>query len=374
MKRMGVIFCAAMLLLCMLMPAAWADAANAGEANAKARYYALCIGEKTHVKGVWDSDLGYVDCNLDLCYRNRDSAAAMGKMLKGVAGPSGNKFTTTVKIDQTYAQIRKLIQKTFKKAKKNDVCLFYIATHGFTNGDGELFMPYRGREHNVSDLKKYYAGKYLLPFDTLAAWLKESCAGKVIVLIEACGSGSAIYAKKNAAGEGGSVLLDNEMSESVANASGKLILNAPGPETGYDAEQFVNRAVRAFERADEPVVLEEEMVSNQGVGAMRVKNKFYVLTAAKRFEESWGVEFWRGSKHWGDTVFTRFFIQGVGSKKNGSPADRSPKNKIITLKEMYNYLRKFIKVTDYRLSEPFTSIQHYRVYPENSSFEMFSIK
>ena len=328
----------------------------------KNQYYALLIGEKTFGQmALIDGKL--VPWSYEFATRNEYDVKNMAAMLSGVRGPKGQSWKITSKIDLGYDAIQKAIRTTFKKAKKTDVCLFFIATHGNSDGDGELAMPFT---KPLSQLKAFQkSSKSSLPFSTLAGWLKKYCKGKVIVLIESCGAGSAVYGpgvKQNDPEEAmraaGVEILENSMSAPEGAAEGELIANAPEAEDNGAA--FVSRAVSAFAGAD-PGILEDdpEITGNKGAGAMR-NPKFYVLAASRHHEVSYGTEV-VGSQ---GNYFTKWLIEGVGNWQK-SPADTN-KNHVITLKEAFAYLKKHKKT-------PGGGVQHAQVYPQNSSFELFRL-
>ena len=239
-------------------------------------------------------------------------------MLGQVYGPGGSKYQVTKKINASYHQIKSLIQSTFSGTKDTDVSLFFIATHGDSDGDGDLILS---GNSSVSSL----------PFSTLAAWLGTYVKGEVIVIIESCGAGSAIYAGR-----------DEENSTKAADTdnSGKI----------------ASAAVRAFSAAD-PGILE-----SNSTGDLR-KPKYYVLAAARHRELSWGnAEF---------NYFTKWLVDGVG-KAGNSKAD-SNKNGQVTLTELFNYIHK---VGD---SYPFEDRgriyhQHVQRYPVGSQYNLFLLK
>ena len=309
-------------------------------ATGSARYYALLIGEATFTN--------------EYASRNEYDVKNMAAMLQKVKGPSGAAWSVTRKIDAGYGKIQSLINSKFKNARKNDICLFFIATHGNSYGDGELAMNSKNSSRSFLD------------FGTLATWLNRACKGRVIVIIESCGAGSAIYDPydtENAAAEG--LSFADEMSAVEERANGTLIQNQPGPDA-FNAASFVEKAVSAFARVDPGIELEEEMTEetledtpNIGAGAMRT-SKFYVLAAARHHEQSYGTE----SAGRQGNYFTKWLIEGVGSKAS-SPADTN-KNRIITLKEAFAWLKK-----NYRT--PGGNVQHAQVYPKNSSFQMFKL-
>lgn len=240
-----------------------------------------------------------------ICTRNRGDAEHMQAMLASVKGPEGSsRYTTTVKIDLGYSAVESAIQSTFANTSNADVSLFFIATHGNSDGDGELALT----DGNFLD------------FGTLANWLNTYVKGKVIVIIESCGSGSAIY---------------GNMAE-AANAD-KLL---------------VHQAIEAFAAVD------EAEMANTGVGAMR-QSKFYVLAASAHHQMSWGHEGGDAGNY-----FTDWLIEGIGSS-GPMPADTN-NNNIVTLNELYTYISQY---DSYTFQGSYT--QQVQVYPLNSSYKLF---
>ncbi len=118
-----------------------------------------------------------------------------------------------------------IIQNEFAETTEYDVSLFFIATHGYSDGDGDLEMPFRG-SLNQADIDAHTQSTTSLSFDTLASWLKQYVKGEVIVVLQSCGAGSAIYstaAEQNTAG---------------------------GTGSADDGAGFVSRAITAFAKAD----------------------------------------------------------------------------------------------------------------------------
>ena len=239
-----------------------------------------------------------------ICTRNRGDAEHMKTMLTTVKGPQGTKYTSTLKIDLGYSGVQSAIQSTFANTKSSDVSIFFIATHGNSNGDGELALT---------------DGSFL-DFATLANWLNSYVKGKVIVIIESCGSGSAIYANQAEA----------------ANAD----------------KIFTEKLIEAFAKVD------EAEMANAGVGAMR-QSKFYVLAASAHHQMSWGHEGGDAGNY-----FTDWLIEGIGSSGQ-MPADTNANN-YVTLNELYNYIAQY---DDYVISAGYT--QQVQVYPTNSSYNLF---
>ena len=320
-------------------------------ASTKPVYRALLIGERKF--GAEGSSY--------YCARNGGDVVHMASMLNpgstGVYGPGGTKYTVTSKYDLTKDQIKSAIQSTFSGTKDTDVSIFMIASHGVvevSSGSGA------GAIATMSSN---------LYFSELASWLNTYCKGQVIVIIETCGSGSGIYASGVA-----------ENAEALSNAE----------------ERITQEAVMAFARADHGFTIETtDVVENaDGVvsvntGELRVANKFYVLAAARHQEYSYG----ESETHYSSTqsqsgnVFINGLVKGVGTRSS-SPADSSPKNKVVTLEETYKYIVSYVKTWSakypsdswYDPSDPYTwgidpaQAQHTQRYPKNSTYPLFMFR
>ena len=131
-------------------------------------------------------------------------------------------------------------------------------------------------------------------------------------------------------------------------------------------EAFVERAVAAFSAADKGVT---ETVANMefdddgelvvNTGELRT-NKFYVLTASRHHELSWGHESGEAGNY-----FIDWLVEGIGTKSK-SPADASPKNKVLTLEELFSYVKKYNDHTFWDGYDYYT--QHAQRYPKNSKY------
>ena len=269
-------------------------------------YRALLVGETFH--GTYNALPAKNDVNL------------LNKTLKSVKGPSGAAWNITTKLDRTASQIHSDIQTAFAGAEQGDISLFFITTHGdidmmFEYGDGE----YAG--HLVVE-RSGYGDTLTLP--TLAKWLAE-VPGQVIVLIDSCGSGAAIYNSKAA-------------SDAV-----------------FSPAAFDQAVIEAFKAEDKGV-----LAPGVDQGAFVLENKFYVITASDYMEFSWAT-----SKQ---SYFTKWLCDGIKTKGK-MPAD-SNKNKITTLDELYTYTAKQAAKKTFK-SRGIRYKQHVQVYPANSSFELF---
>ena len=288
------------------------------------KYRALLIGEERF-------DTGY---SVDMATRNRYDVGLMADMLKSVKGLYGGSFSITRKYDLSASQTLKAIKTTFADADSNDVSLFFIATHGDVDSTG----VYAG------SLAMSPSGDLML--NKLADALK-AVPGKVIVILESCGAGAAVYAN---------------------NGSNKLTYEkAKKNATAFDAA-----VIKAFSKADSgiEVELQPNDIDSSGVrsntGEFRVENKFYVLAASRYQELSWGVESELYDLHY--NYFTLWLTQGIGTSGK-MPADTN-NNGQTTLNELYKYISR---VGD---NYPFdydgtVFYQHVQVYPANSSYVLF---
>lgn len=299
------------------------------------KYRALLIGE---VEFETDYD----------ALRNAGDLLAMKKMLKSVKGPTGGTYTITVKKNLSASQVLRAISSTFADADDDDVSLFFIATHGDVSetggGAGALQMSSGAN----------------LRMKTLANALK-AVPGKVIVLLESCGAGAAVSANTG----------------NVSNSSSDRKTRYEKAKARIKA--FDAAVVRAFSDADTGV---KEAVEVAGTGSggiqsntleFRVSNKFYVLTASRYQELSWGWE--GGTAEDSYNYFTRWLTEGIGITRryDGSgfnvsasmPADTN-NNGRTTLDELYRY------ISDVGDNYPLNgNYQHVQVYPANSKYVLF---
>lgn len=311
-------------------------------------YRALLIGEERHLE-----QNSYGQYVIDTCTRNSADMNHMAEMLGSVYAADGGQYQVTTRKDATYEDIQSLIQTTFAGTTDNDVSLFFIATHGYSRQDGELAMPFT-KELTYDNISDYNRGNYKLPFNTLASWLNTYVKGEVIVLIESCGAGSAIYDPSEA---------ENQTKVINGGVWGYLSeqdtpkTNSKAAESYSDAE-FVSKAIRAFSSRDHSI-----QVSNEGQGALR-QNKFYVLAASRHQQDSIGYES-RIDPNLSHNVFTDWLIAGA----YGAADTMGDGNFVITLTEMFNYI-------DYREkndvdSQGYHYEQRVQRYPVGSQYEMF---
>ena len=298
-------------------------------------YRALLIGEERHL-GV----NSYGQYCLDICTRNTGDMNNMASMLGRVSTPDGGKYKITSKKDANYDTIRSLIQSTFAETTENDVSLFFIATHGYSDGDGDLAMPFFGND--IAGVYDYLNDPHhALSFDVLANWLGTYVKGEVIVLLESCGAGSAIYSPYEA---------ENSIP-GAGDESGNTQLECADQNTvmktaEFNPSSFVSDAIGAFSSRNHPI-------SVNSTGDLR-KNKYYVLAAARHHQDSWGSEMTHSN------LFTNWLIDGASGYADADG------NGMIMLTELFNYI-------DYRGRNEGDK-QRVQRYPVGSQYEMFRIR
>ena len=249
----------------------------------------------------------------------RQNVALMQNVLNSLRGPEGNTWVVRTGLNLTNSQIKSSISSAFYGATNNDVSLFYISTHG--NKD----IYYGSNYYGAGFLETYYGS---LSLHELAGWLND-VPGKVIVLIDSCGSGAAIYPY-------GSKSLDD-----------------------FDPAAFNESVIDAFSSQDKGVLAPMD----RDRGAFVLYNKFYVMTAAAYLEYSW----YLANKY---SYFTKWLTDGIKTKGK-MPADGN-KNKFLTLDELYQFVRKKADKTSIRnIEDGLKYKEHVQVYPSYSSFELF---
>ena len=320
------------------------------------KYRALLIGEQRHLAYDEAGDSYYIDD----CSRNAAGAARLQEMLGRVYGPDGSgRFSVVKRTDLDYDAVRTQIMETFADTTDDDISLFFIATHGDSDNDGELLMPFSGDPDSEEDIISYLDSNWYRPFSTLASWLKQYVKGRVIVLIESCGSGAAIWSSPEQNGAGISA---NRRSRAADRS-----------------EAIANAAVNAFKAADPGIAVRDSVdggaVSNS-TGDLRIP-KFYVLTAAAYHEMSWGYEYHNVSTSF--TYFVSWLTEGIGTAGN-SPADVSPRDTCLTLTELYDYMKQYddyaimtYEIIDGERVQLFYN-QHVQRYPAGSQFRMFVVR
>lgn len=297
-------------------------------ATEMADYRALLIGEENF--------------SYEVCTRNRGDVYLMADMFLNVRGLYGGRFSVTKKYDLSEAQILDAIKTTFADADENDVSLFFIATHG----DVELTGEYAGM------LAVTPSASMMLK--DLASAL-QAVPGKVIVILESCGSGAAIY--------------DNSNGGSNRKARYEAIKKR--------SEAFDKAAINAFANVDKgvwvPCGTSDSGDTRANTGEFRLENKFYVLTASRYQELSWGNE--ANDPYYSYNYFTMWLTQGIGTT-DAMPADGSMpadanNNGQTTLDELYRYVSDIGDEYPFQPASGGVYYQHVQVYPTGSNFVLF---
>lgn len=230
-----------------------------------------------------------------------------------VKGPKGGKWEVKSLVDQSKSQIQSAIKSTFAKADSNDVSLFYFSGHG----DPESTGAYAGAICSVEGTDIGF-----IQLSELAGWLKK-IPGKVVVFIDSCGSGAAIY------------------------ANGQLMSRAAA------ADRFNRAVINAFAAVDETVV--DETVAN--TGEFRT-SKFYVLTASDYHETSLVVSV----QDFGNiSLFTYLASFGL-YKWADDTSEQGNGDGYVTLFELYKFINKHEG-----------SSQHVQMYPSKSTYKLTKI-
>lgn len=218
--------------------------------------------------------------------------------------------------DATKEEMISLINLAFADASEDDVSLFYYSGHGATGIGNE----YSGALMTVD--YEYFTLQDL-------AEILSNVPGKIIVILDSCGSGAAI-------------------SDQPAASSSDSDFNAKD----FNATEFNNEVIEVFETYDGNRKSRSNDMANE---------KFYVLTASSYEENSRSIMV---DNVWGG-VFTRGVTESCGYDfnthyRNEKMYGDTDENGILTLQECYQYAASFSQ-----------SYQNAQVYPGNSSFGLF---
>lgn len=263
--------------------------------------------------------------------RNQKDADLIEKMLGGVEGATGGAYAISKRDDASQSDIESLIRSQLADgADGDDVALFFIASHGDSSSTGR----YAGAIELVD-------GSFM-PIEDLASWLSE-VPGKVIVFIEACGSGAGIY----------------------ANNSGRA------PQLAETARAFDESVIRAFSEADADIAEKNRNQDDHlGKTSELRTNKFYVLTASQYLENSYGWQNDSGTA--GNNFFTAWLSDGVGLSGD-MPADQEyagNANGVVDLHELYSYISGEGDAYAITIDDQ-DFYQHVQVYPAETRYELF---
>ena len=159
------------VLISLFFPAALADSAAE---NSNPRCFALLISNGQYLNTeMYELPSAYED------------TAAMKNALEGM-NPA---WIITEAHDVTGACFVPAMENAFRDAGEDDICLFYYAGHGSYDADNH---PGALKGIDAGMLEENYADAFLSTQE-LGDTLERLCPGKVIVILESCGSGSAIY-------------------------------------------------------------------------------------------------------------------------------------------------------------------------------------
>ncbi len=170
------------------------------------RYFALIIGN-------W---------NYDYLSKLNGIDSDINAMQNAVSGLSQN-WQVTVKSNLSAEGMLSAVSNKFSQAaRETDVCLFYYSGHGDNSKSataGSLF----GTDGKGSGNENAAQSGYVLP-SALCSAIDSATPGKVIVILDSCGSGSSIYDESS--GTKGGAAVGSNFTRAVVNAfRGKTALN-----------------------------------------------------------------------------------------------------------------------------------------------------
>lgn len=282
------------------------------EIPAVVNYRALVIGETAY-----SSRLNGPDNDMNF----------MSAMLNGLS----NDYDVIAQENATLEEIIDLIDIAFEGATENDVSLFYYSGHGVT-GSTEY---YSGALQTVDY-------QYISTMDL--AEMLSVIPGKVIVILDSCGSGATIS-------DG------TENIFSIQSHDSNLIFSAneesEEDELLFDAEQFNNGVIDAFSSYDS--VIRSAAGTSRPGGPLKAgelkQTKFHVITGSAYEENSLTTQI---DGVWGG-VLTRGIAYGTGCTYPGGiysgsmPADTNLDNGI-SFSELATYCSNYAGDTQHVLS------------------------
>jgi hypothetical protein len=142
-------------------------------------------------------------------------------------------------------------------------------------------------------------------------------------------------------------------------------------------EAFDKAAINAFANVDKGVWVPSGTSDSGDIrantGEFRLENKFYVLTASRYQELSWGNE--ANDPYYSYNYFTMWLTQGIGTT-DAMPADGSMpadanNNGQTTLDELYRYVSDIGDEYPFKPASGGVYYQHVQVYPTGSNFVLF---
>lgn len=252
--------------------------------------------------------------------RNYGDVEMIAEALENTKTPGGSHYSVLRRKDLNTDAILSNIRTAFGDADDNDVSLFFIGTHGDIND--------LGRDAGCLSTVDSSGKEGFLDLYVLADELSK-VKGKVIVWLGSCGSGAAIY------------------EDGV-------------PQNGDEA--LVAAAMDAFSAYDTVVETDSgEMLGDSetfDTGEFRKAGKFYVLTAARYHQMSWGT----GADTY--NFFTKFITEGITPVDGSMPADADGNGKV-TQHELFLYIKS--------CEEDDTGFifQDVQEYPVNSEYVLF---
>ena len=127
----------------------------------------------------------YLSDELDPLPETYTDAAALKNALEGM-NPA---WTVTEARDLTGREFVPAMEEAFRDASEDDVCLFYYSGHG--GFDAENY-PGALKGIDVYTLGENFMDAFM-PLKELGDTLSRLCPGEVIVILDSCGSGSAVW-------------------------------------------------------------------------------------------------------------------------------------------------------------------------------------
>lgn len=274
----------------------WSEAVSV-EVPAAAAYRALLIGEEAYTETL------------------KGPANDVEAVSNTLSGLTPMNWTINSQVNATKHEVVSFVNLAFKDATENDVSLFFYSGHGVTDS---------GTQYSGALMTVDY--DYILLSDL--AEMLSAVPGKVIVILDSCGSGAAVYSSQSI----NSIGIGDESSS-------------------FDPQKFNEEAISAF----------SNLASVQNKSGEFRNSKYYVLTASAYGEDSKSV---MTNNIWGGAL-TRGFVASAGYDFNtktwlSSMNGDANHDNIVTLNECYIYC------ADYA-----SGYQNVQVYPENSDFKLF---